>query len=92
MVSRSDCVAGGLCFEPVIKDWIPPQVPEIKGEAYWHKIEVNKFYYTLGSDHRSWDYYQTAVIQTLYDETEEFDPSAIDMINAYKFSPFFLGI
>ena len=92
MVSRSDCTGSSLCFEPVIKDWIPPQVPEIRGEATWHKVEVNKFYYILGADHRSWDYYQTAVIQTLYDETDTYDPSTIDLINAYKFSPFFLGV
>ena len=92
MVSRSDCTNSSLCFEPVIKDWIPPQTPQLKDNSFWNKIELNKFYYILGADHRSWDYYQTAVIQTLYDETETFDPSTIDMINAYKFSPFFLGI
>ena len=92
MTSRNDCTSSSLCFEPVIKDWLPPQTPQLSDNAEWFEVEPSKFYYTLGSDRKRFDYWQTAVLTTIYDVTENFDASSIDIINAYKFSPFFLGI
>ena len=64
----------------------------MKDNNEWFEIEPSKFYYTVGSDRERFDYWQTAVMTTIYDVTENFDATSIDIINAYKFSPFFLGI
>ena len=82
---------GSLDFNPTVIDWLPPPTPELDDDVVWHTVEENKFYYAITSDHSSFDQWQTAVMTTLYDVTESWEPNAIDEINAYKFSAFVLA-
>ena len=82
-----------LDFDPTVIDWLPPPTPIIENDAIWHTIVEDKFYYTLASDHSTFDEWQTAIFTTLYDVrgTQSWEPNEIDQINAYKFSAFVLG-
>ena len=80
-----------LDFNPIVIDWLPPPTPILDEDATWHIVEENKFYYTLFSDHWTFDEWQTAIKTTLYEVTDNWKPSAIDEINAYKFSAFVIA-
>ena len=77
-----------LDFNPTVIDWLPPPTPILDSDATWHEVEEGKFYYTLFSDHWTFDEWQTAIKTTLYEVTDNWKPNAIDEINAYKFSAF----
>ena len=44
-----------LDFDPTVIDWLPPPTPIIDNDAIWHTVVENKFYYTLTSDHKTFD-------------------------------------
>ena len=77
-----------LDFNPTVIDWLPPPTPRISQAMTWNTVEEGKFYYSLFSDHWTFDEWQTAIKTSLYEVTESWEPNAIDEINAYKFSAF----
>ena len=80
-----------LDFDPTVIDWLPPPTPELDDRADWQTVEEGKFYYTLFSDHKTWNEWQTAIKTSLYEVTDNWQPNAIDEINAYKFSAFVMA-
>ena len=67
-----------LDFDPTVINWLSSPTPMFSSNQNWQTVDANEFYITIGSDHDSFDYWQTAVITTLYDVSENFEPNAID--------------
>ena len=59
-----------LDFDPTVIDWLPTPTPELDDRADWHAVEEGKFYYTLFSDHKTWNEWQTAIKTSLYEVTD----------------------